>query len=43
MTDRYSGKGSFEEWPKEWAMEDRYNFKTIEKKMAKHLGRGKGL
>lgn len=42
MTDRYNGKGSFEEWAKEWAMEDRYNFKTIEKN-GKALGRRKGL
>ena len=32
MTDRYNGKGSFEEWAKEWETEDRYNFKKIEKK-----------
>lgn len=28
---RYNGKASFEEWRKEWALEDRYNFHTIEK------------
>ncbi len=38
MTDknaRYNGKESFEEWRKEWALEDRYNFHTIEKKWQK--------
>ncbi|MBR2034253.1 MAG: leucine--tRNA ligase [Alphaproteobacteria bacterium] len=29
---RYDGKESFAEWQKEWALEDRYNFKKIEKK-----------
>ena len=29
--DRYNGK-SFDEWSKEWKLEDRYNFKAIEKK-----------
>ncbi len=29
--DRYNGK-SFEDWSKEWKLEDRYNFKAIEKK-----------
>ncbi len=32
---RYNGKASFEEWRKEWALEDRYNFHTIEKKWQK--------
>ena len=27
---RYNGKASFDEWKKEWAMEERYNFHTIE-------------
>ncbi len=29
---RFDGKESFAEWQKEWALEDRYNFKKIEKK-----------
>ena len=29
---KYDGKESFAEWQKEWALEDRYNFKKIEKK-----------
>ena len=29
--DRYNGK-SFDDWSKEWKLEDRYNFKAIEKK-----------
>lgn len=29
---KYDGKDSFAEWQKEWPMEDRYNFKKIEKK-----------
>ena len=32
---RYNGKASFEEWRKEWALEDRYNFHNIEKKWQK--------
>ena len=32
---RYNGKANFEEWRKEWALEDRYNFHTIEKKWQK--------
>lgn len=31
MSDRYNGKETWEEWSKEWKLEDRYNFKTIEK------------
>jgi len=31
---RHNGK-TFEEWQKEWSMEDRYNFHTIEKKWQK--------
>ena len=29
---RYNGNSSFEEWKKEWSLEDRYNFKKIEHK-----------
>ena len=29
---RYNGNSSFEEWKKEWMIEDRYNFKKIEHK-----------
>ncbi len=29
---RFDGKDNFAEWQKEWALEDRYNFKKIEKK-----------
>ena len=29
---RFDGKESFAEWQKEWPLEDRYNFKKIEKK-----------
>ena len=29
---RYNGKSSFDEWKKEWSLEDRYNFKKIEHK-----------
>ena len=29
---RFDGKETFAEWQKEWALEDRYNFKKIEKK-----------
>ena len=32
---RYNGKASFDEWKKEWAMEERYNFHTIEEKWQK--------
>lgn len=32
---RYNGKESFEEWQKEWKIEDRYNFKSIEHKWQK--------
>lgn len=32
MNKKFNGKNSFEEWAKEWQLEDRYNFKTIEKK-----------
>lgn len=32
MNNRYNGKESWEEWAKEWRLEDRYNFKTIENK-----------
>ena len=31
---RHNGK-SFAEWQKEWALEDRYNFRTIENKWQK--------
>ena len=30
MNERYNGKETFEEWSKEWKLEDRYNFKAIE-------------
>ncbi len=29
---RYNGKETFEEWKKDWELEERYNFKTIENK-----------
>ena len=29
---RYNGKNSFEEWQKDWELEERYNFKKIEAK-----------
>lgn len=29
---RFNGKETFDEWKKEWEIEDRYNFKTIEHK-----------
>ena len=29
---RYNGKETFEEWKKDWELEDRYNFKTVESK-----------
>lgn len=29
---RYNGKASFDEWKKEWALEERYNFHKIEEK-----------
>ena len=32
---RYNGKASFDEWKKEWALEERYNFHTIEEKWQK--------
>jgi len=32
---RYNGKASFEEWKKDWQLEERYNFKTIESKWQK--------
>ena len=32
---RYNGKASFEEWKKEWALEERYNFHAIEAKWQK--------
>ena len=32
---RYNGKASFEEWKKDWELEERYNFKTIESKSGK--------
>ena len=32
---RYNGKETFDEWKKEWALEDRYNFHTIEEKWQK--------
>lgn len=32
---KYNGKETWEEWQKEWALEDRYNFHTIEKKWQK--------
>ena len=32
---RYNGKSSFEEWKKDWEIEERYNFKTIEHKWQK--------
>ena len=34
---RYNGKASFDEWKKEWAMEERYNFHTIEAVSYTHL------
>lgn len=32
---RYNGKESFDDWQKEWEIEDRYNFKSIEHKWQK--------
>ena len=32
---RYNGKESFEEWQKEWEIEERYNFRSIEHKWQK--------
>ena len=32
---RYNGKASFEEWKKDWELEERYNFKSIESKWQK--------
>lgn len=32
---RYNGKETFEDWQKEWQLEDRYNFRTIEGKWQK--------
>ena len=32
---RYNGKETFDEWKKEWALEERYNFHTIEEKWQK--------
>ena len=32
---RYNGKESFEEWKKDWELEERYNFKTTESKWQK--------
>jgi leucyl-tRNA synthetase len=32
---RYNGKETFEEWQKQWQLEDRYNFRTIENKWQK--------
>ena len=32
---KYDGKNSFEEWRKDWEIEDRYNFHSIEKKWQK--------
>lgn len=32
---RYNGKDSFEEWKKDWDLEERYNFKTVESKWQK--------
>ena len=32
ISARYNGNSSFDEWKKEWALEDRYNFKKIEHK-----------
>lgn len=32
---RYNGKESFEDWQKEWEIEDRYNFKSFEHKWQK--------
>ena len=29
---RYNGKETFEEWQQTWKLEDRYNFRSIEKK-----------
>ena len=31
----YNGCASFEEWQKQWDVEDRYNFRTIESKWQK--------
>lgn len=35
INSRYNGKNSFEEWAAEWKLEDRYNFRGIEKKWQK--------
>ena len=32
MSKRFDGKETFEQWRESWKLEDRYNFKTIEKK-----------
>lgn len=32
---RYNGNQTFEDWQKQWKLEDRYNFKTIENKWQK--------
>ena len=32
MSKRFDGKETFEQWQESWKLEDRYNFKTIEKK-----------
>lgn len=32
---RYNGEETFEEWQKQWKLEDRYNFRTIEAKWQK--------
>jgi len=32
---RYNGKETFEQWQKEWQLEDRYNFRSIEAKWQK--------
>lgn len=32
---RYNGKETFEDWQREWQLEDRYNFRTIEGKWQK--------
>ena len=29
---RYNGKETFEEWKKDWELEERYNFKKVESK-----------
>ena len=29
---RFNGKETFEEWKKDWELEERYNFKTVETK-----------